>query len=375
MNMKKVGILSMQRIANYGSFLQSYGLKKILEEIGCDVEFVDYHIGEPLVKNGEKVGARRKLLKASEVFKGAGTLSQKFQFLKYKKNYAKKYYPKLGINENYNYNPRLDVLVIGSDEVFNCVQDNANVGFSPELFGADNNADRVITYAASFGNTTLKKLEDYNIKEKVAGWLNDIDAVSVRDVNSGKIVENLCGKDISCNLDPVLIYDFIGKCKNIPQKIDDKRYMLLYGYSGRFSKDECEKIRGFAKKRGLKIFCIGGIQDACDKFIDCDPFSVISYFKNAECIVTDTYHGTIFSVITQRPFVSVIRKSGYGNFEKLSDLLCRIGLDERILSDINELERKIDKKPDYISVFNVIEQEREKSYSYLKKQIFQADSN
>ena len=48
--MKKVGILSMQRIKNYGSFLQEYGLKKILESLDCEVEFEDYHVEEPVLK-------------------------------------------------------------------------------------------------------------------------------------------------------------------------------------------------------------------------------------------------------------------------------------------------------------------------------------
>ena len=47
--MKKVGIMSMQRIANYGSFLQAYALKQLMEEVGCNVEFVDYHVGAPVI--------------------------------------------------------------------------------------------------------------------------------------------------------------------------------------------------------------------------------------------------------------------------------------------------------------------------------------
>ena len=47
--MKKVGIMSMQRIANYGSFLQAYALKKLIEELDCKVEFVDYHVGRPVI--------------------------------------------------------------------------------------------------------------------------------------------------------------------------------------------------------------------------------------------------------------------------------------------------------------------------------------
>lgn len=67
----------------------------------------------------------------------------------------------LGVTEEMNYNPELDCLVIGSDEVFNCIQKNSNVGYSPELFGKDNRAKKLITYAASFGNTTLEKLDRY----------------------------------------------------------------------------------------------------------------------------------------------------------------------------------------------------------------------
>ena len=69
--------------------------------------------------------------------------------------------PLLGIADEMNYNPTVDCLVIGSDEVFNCIQKNSNVGYSPELFGKNNHAKKLITYAASFGNTTLEKLEKY----------------------------------------------------------------------------------------------------------------------------------------------------------------------------------------------------------------------
>ena len=83
-------------------------------------------------------------------------------------HFAKKYMPLLGVTTEMNYNPVLDCLVIGSDEVFNCIQKNSNVGYSPELFGKDNHAKRLMTYAASFGNTTLEKLERYGKKTRLA---------------------------------------------------------------------------------------------------------------------------------------------------------------------------------------------------------------
>lgn len=367
--MKKVGILSMQRIANYGSFLQAYGLKHILEDLGCEVQFVDYHPGETLIPADGGTGIKRKISKVLEAFKYDAPLKEKLKFINYKKNYAKNYYPYLGISSEMNYSPKLDVLVIGSDEVFNCVQNNTNVGFSPELFGVNNNAKKVITYAASFGNTTVQKLKKYGVTDEVAGYLQKLDAISVRDANSGRIVKELTRKEALYNLDPVLAYDFIGKCSNIPTNVPEENYMILYGYAGRFSKEECRKIRAYADSKGLKVFCIGGVQDTCDKFIDCNPFQVIAYFQHADCVVTDTFHGTILSVITHRQFASVVRSTGYGNSEKMTDLLGRLGLSDRIVDDLDIVGNKVDDLIDYEKVDEIIMNERKKSYEYLKREV------
>ncbi len=367
--MIKVGILSMQRIANYGSFLQAYGLKHILEDIGCNVQFVDYHPGETLIPADGGTGLKRKIAKVTESLKYNAPLKEKIKFIKYKKNYAKNYYPYLGISSEMNYSPKLDMLVIGSDEVFNCVQNNTNVGFSPELFGQNNRVKRVITYAASFGNTTVEKLKKHQVADKVAKWIGEIDAVSVRDENSLSTVKALTGEEPQHHLDPVLAYDFMGKCTDIPETVTDSKYMILYGYSGRFTKEECKTIRAYAKKRGLKVFCIGGVQDVCDKFIDCNPFEVIAYFKNAECVVTDTFHGTIMSVITHRQFVSVVRKSGYGNSEKMTDLLGRLNLKHRIIDDLNQLSVMMKEIISYQAVDAIVTEERVRTYNYLKEQI------
>lgn len=184
----------MQRIYNYGSFLQAYGLKKMLEELGCDVEFVDYHPGKCLVDLKQKNGLLRKLSKSMEVLMIQAPLKAKLNFIKYKKNFGVKYHSYLGIGSQYNYNPELDILVIGSDEVFNCVQDNPNVGYTAELFGVGSQAETVISYAASFGNTTMERLKQYGAEKEVAGWLNSFNTISVRDNNSYEIVKELTGK-------------------------------------------------------------------------------------------------------------------------------------------------------------------------------------
>ena len=367
--MLKVGILSMQRIFNYGSFLQAYALKKILEELGCNVQFVDYHIEKCLVDSNKKKGIYRKILKVIEVFKYKAPFKEKIKFIQYKKNYASNYYPYLGVNNNMNYTPYLDMLIIGSDEVFNCVQNNTNVGYSLELFGKGHNAKRVVSYAASFGNTTLDKLDKYNIKKEIAGYLKKFDSISVRDENTGNIIKCLTEKNFEYNLDPVLIYDYINKCNDIPQTIEESNYIVLYGYSGRFTDEECNFIKNYIKEKNLKIYCIGGVQNCCDKFIDCSPFKVIAYFQHAEFVITDTFHGTIMSIITHKRFVSLVRKNGYGNFEKLTDLLNRINLTSRIIENITFLDEILNNPINYDDVDNIIQKERLHTYDYLKKQI------
>lgn len=370
--MKKIGIMSMQRVCNYGSFLQAYALKKLIEQLGHSVEFVDYHVGECVVKIESNNKKFYKVKKALEYLKFNAPLESKLKFIRLKKNYGKNNYDLLGINKEYNYNPHLDVLVIGSDEVFNCIQDNPNVGYSMELFGKNNNAKKLISYAASFGNTTSDKLKKYNVDGEIKELLSNFDMISVRDNNSFNIVAKLTDKNVCINLDPVLIYDYMNICSEIPNNVKEKNYIILYGYPGRFSQGECNVIKEYARKNNKKIFCIGGFQSVCDKLIDCSPFEVLAYFKNADAIITDTFHGTIFSIITKKNFVTLIRKSHgreYGNEEKLTDLLERLKLSNRIIKDMKNIENYFGKDIDYTEAYEVLNSERIKAKEYLKSNL------
>ena len=372
--MKKVGIMSMQRIANYGSFLQAYALKQLMEEVGCNVEFVDYHVGAPVITENadSKNKVVRKIEKGLETFQYRAPLAHKLSFIRYKQSFAQKYMPLLGITDEMNYNPTVDCLVIGSDEVFNCIQKNSNVGYSPELFGKNNHAKKLITYAASFGNTTLIKLEKYKKANEVGALLKKFDAISVRDTNSGTIVEQLTGKEPVYNLDLVLNYDYMNCCDKIPRVQTNEKYLILYAYAGRISNDEADWIAAYAKKKNLKVYAIGGIQKCADRFVDCSPFEVLAYFRNAEEVITDTFHGSIFSVITHRPFATLIRKSvgnSYGNEEKLSDLLNRLGLTERMTTKVEETEHINQQPIDYEKVDDVLQKQREIAKAYLCQSI------
>lgn len=354
--MSKVGIMSMQRIRNYGSFMQAYALKKIIESLGNEVEFVDYKFEKSVLIEGKDL--------INKIKKNANII----QFYK-KRNGIKKFALKydneflldLGINK-VNYNKKIDTLVIGSDEVFNCLQPFP-VGYSKNLFGFEYENVNVISYAACFGHTTYPELKKYKIDEEISGLLDKFKAISVRDNNSKDIVRKLIGKDPVVNLDPVLIYDFNDR-KNIDINIKD--FIIIYAYPGRLSRKEEKYIKTFAKNHNKKILSLGSYQKIADYVKIVHPLEIFSYFEKADFVITDTFHGSIFSIKTKVNFCTIIRDS---NSNKLNDLLCKLMLESRIINKIEDIDKMFEMKIDYTITDKIIYDEKEKTLHYLKKNI------
>lgn len=369
----KIGIMSMQRIENYGSFLQAFCLKQLLEELNQEVLFIDYIIEPCIVQEPEIVIKKRSISykivrKVYYFFKdiyfslnGKKERDKKIESMRLRNLYSH-YIKELGISEKRNENKNLDLLIIGSDEVFNCLQTNQAVGYSKQLFGEYINADRIISYAASAGFTTLSGLEKYGIKDEVANMLqNNFDCISVRDNNTYDLVTSLTNKEPIMHLDPVLIGELSNK---IIEKKDLKNYVVIYSYEERMSdkKDEKEAIQKFAHKRGLKTVSIGNFQKWTDLKIEANPFELLGYIKNADYVITDTFHGTIFSIILHKKFTTIIRNS---NKQKLTALLEMFALENRILNKLSDIEKIIDLPIDYDYVDKVRKRERKRAIKYL----------
>jgi hypothetical protein len=275
----------------------------------------------------------------------------------------------LGISTERNRDLDLDLQVIGSDEVFNCVQSNANVGYARDLFGYRSPARRIVSYAGSFGNTTLEKIDAAGIRGELIEDFARFTAISVRDRNSREIIEALTGRAPSIHLDPTLVYDFAIDETRIPvDRQASGKYVIVYGYSGRFSNAENAAIRHYAERIGAKVLAFGGLQASADEFIDCDPFTLLAYFRDAEAVITDTFHGTIFSIVNEVPFASIVRAStgnGYGNQEKLGFLLEILGLSDRALRPDGDLTALMTEPINFAAVRDIRERERERTTTYL----------
>ncbi len=321
----KIGILSMQKILNYGSFLQALSLKKQFEQRGHDVYFIDIENGKQIVKQEKQEKTTFWLGKFDRYF--FKRIQNYLMFSKMSKIHINDYTKFLNTDKKLKDGEKFDLVIIGSDEVFNCLAPSP-WGFSTQLFGDIKNTDKVVTYAASCGSTSYDQVEKIGIVKDLQKALKNISAFSVRDENTFDFIEKLTGNPPILHLDPVFISNFD---KDIVEKKFKKPYLLVYAYSNRIT-DEREicAIKEYAKKNKLEILCVGMQQRWCKNNICASAFELLGYIKNAECIVTDTFHGTVFSIKYNKPFCTFVREN---NRNKLMGLLNTFDLSERVCFD------------------------------------------
>lgn len=360
----RVGILSKHRVVNYGSFLQAYGLKAMIQELGHSVRFIDlipesgkqvnFLYDEPQWKRIARRVVYKTDLKDYNVFYEA----RQEMFIDW-------LFPWLGLSRKPDYRSNYDRVVIGSDEMFNCTENGAYWGESMQMFGERIYAEKICSYAASFGYTTMERLQERNLAEKVGTLLSDkFCDVSVRDKNSADIVEQLTGKRPQINLDPVLIYDY---SKKMPRRVKYKNYIAVYGYDRRMQETEyIEQVKAFARAQGKKLIGVGLWQDWCDENVLADPFHVMALIRDADYVFCETFHGAVFSIKFNKNFACFVRPS---NYNKLYGLLEHLNMTDRILSAERSVEDIYAEIPDYTTTNETINKERRATMEYLEKNL------
>lgn len=358
----------MQRVNNMGSLLQAYALKKLIENNDITVEFMDIVSSDneiDLLKNNtnhfEDEGETNSLV--GKIKKIDRYLINRIK----NKILLKKQYSLYDIfRKEYlcilNTSSRYDVCVIGSDEVFNC-QDNAKWGFTSQLFGNISNADRVITYAASCGATEVSNVSN-EVRGIISKAFRKIDYFSVRDKNTLKFVNILTDESqIHINLDPAFLYDF--KNEMVKERIKKiSKYCIVYSYYNRIhDKESITEIIKFCKQHGLTPIAIGAPQFWIKRFYTCTPFQCLNFFKNADFVITDTFHGTIFSVKYAKKYAIITRRS---NNNKLLDLIERLGIDRHMISATNSLEEIYNSNSDNESVEYIRQKGLYEALEYLQ---------
>lgn len=366
-NKKTVAYLTRHTVSNYGSVLQAYATQTALEKLGYNPVCINYYRSDEkpkeLVKTLLQCSKWNKnvltrlvfMVTQKPVYYFAGKRFE--QYRKIVKVTDKEYNCEQDLIDN---PPQADVYMTGSDQVWNTITcDNIDPVYFLSFLQSN---EKRIAYGASFGGSTVKDSD----KDTIKTLLNKYDSVSIRE-NSGVEIAKELGVNATQVLDPTFLLSKEEWEKIIPKRECKEKYVLVYQLHPNKNFDTYAKA--FAKNKGLKLYrvshCIHHIVRS-GKFIYCPPIQdFLWYIKNAEYFLTDSFHGTAFSIGLNTQFVDVLPKS-YS--ERISSILSLIGYENRILKSYDDFAIT-DKKIDFNLVNEIISKERKNSYDILKNMI------
>ena len=364
--MMKAAVITRHAITNYGSLLQAIATEKLFETVGLECETIDYIRDDEYYTEQEKTNLKNKpkynsnpltraaylALRQGEAVKGG----RFFRDMQKKYLHLTKRYHSLAELETDK--PEADIYVTGSDQVWGKI---ANVDFDTAyLLSFTDDGDRRFSYASSIGKTKLVGETADCFKR----YLSRYDAVTVRESNAKEALSEI-GIEAQQVLDPTLLFGSDYWSTFIEKDIEGD-YILLYQLENnkRFN-DYAKKV---AEKTGLRLIRVSPLRHQMlrgGEFVYLPSLGeLLSYIKNAKCVITDSFHATAFSINFNTPFIDIL-PSGENKCRNTS-VLELTGLTARILDNYENLSL-IEEKCDFEYANTVLDAEREKSFETVKK--------
>lgn len=354
----KAGIITFHDTLNYGASLQCYALQKKLNSMGVDTDVIDYKCSW-FNKRYSPFYIENKSL--SKVLYMLAAMPMNVVKQKKKREFHKRY---LKLSSAYdrdtikNTNDIYDLFITGSDQVFNWKLTDFDTTFFLDFVEKNK---RKCSYAASFGFHQL----DEDKREKYEELLDGYYAMSVREQSAVELVRDITGKTAQLVSDPVFLLKKEDWAE-LAKKVDMKNYILLYSINDTAAYKYALKL---AEKTGKKLVYLSAPVKRVGSFIpkrNIGPIDFLGWFYNADYIVTDSFHGTAFSIIFEKQFVSLLARQTHNGNSRLSNLLSIVGLDNRIVRAELSLDT-IAEKIDYSLVNEKLTEYVESSVNYLER--------
>ena len=356
---KKIGILTFHRAFSYGAVLQAYALQNFLFSLGIDNEIVDYncrYIAERYQRIFRKTTSNPLRGLVWNALTAPTIVRQKKVFTQFAKAH-------LHLSKPYS---ESDIQSVGG-EYFRFISGSDQV-WSPTCAGFDSayfldfaKSEQKFSYSASVATTKIPE----DIKSEFTRRISDYSACSVREESAAQLVRSLTGKDALVHIDPTLLIDRNGWDRLADNTESRPPYILL------FTVLKPKRLIDFAlelgKKTGLPVVYLNNSQPRRVKGIEylkpVAPEKFISLVKNAEYVLTNSFHGTAFSVIYHKRFAVEIETSSKKNIRS-KELLESLGLADRMLYNGNA--PKMDEQINFEQADRVVAEERRRSADYLK---------
>lgn len=368
----KIGILTQPLKTNYGCLMQNFALQKAIECLGhvpltIRCQHFKFYRNIRLLRLFAKHVLGKNIDSVAD-----GKAKNLVDFIKRNINVTRLINPPLSFRKLHKYN--LDAFIVGSDQVFRKKYSPHFPSFLLDFLPKGNNALR-ISYAASFGVDAEKfkeEMDPCSIAD-MAQSLKRFDSISVRELSGKNICSEFLGVNAKFVLDPTLLFDKAFYCELLEkesQKYPYAKRAPIFAYIL-----DSTEAKDILLRRAISLFG-GSVFDflAESKSNLEEPHPPISDWLNgfysSDFVITDSFHGTVFSIIFNKPFVVL------GNYnrgmERFISLLALVGLDDRLIDehDINAFDRLISMPPiDWRAVDAKLDEMRKISFDFIKNSL------
>lgn len=371
--MKKVGIITYHHDCNYGTVLQAFALQKAIDNIeGYEAEIIDYRAAEEKkLTTWQLVLIRirrlpvyflewrrvRNLMKYEKVLNAKSTTFDLF-FEKHQKESKHTFY---SFSELKHFNHNYDILVTGSDQTW-----SPKIGLYPAFFLEFGSKKALrIAYAPSIGVTKLSEEEIIFFNEH----LQSFEAISCRERLGTEILKAAVkGKQIQNVLDPtfLLTKEDWDEIADPPAINGDYIFCYFIGHKT-YYRDIAQQL---SKDLGLPLYYIPVSWQDVDKgynFVsEAGPKEFLGLIRNARLVLTDSFHGTAFSINYGKTFYTFTKIEGGKNAKdnsRLYDILSKLHLEDRLYDSAEAIKFK---DVDYSVAEKILEEERQQSLAFLK---------
>lgn len=372
----KIGIITIHNSTNYGASLQAFALYQYLIEQGHECEVIDLHRPvhsdyvwskkyvpyhpRPSVPFYKQISRQIKSYFRKDPYKGQIALKDKrFNDFNSQIHLSRSFH---SIDDLYANPPQYDVYITGSDQVWNPYQ---LFCIEPYFLTFVNNPNaRKISYAASVGieELTEKERADFN------KWLNLYDYISVRETEGKALLETVIDKNVDVVLDPTFLLGVQYWRKLAIKPNISEPYILFFRLNA--GSEFVEYAKEVGRQSGKKIVIMPKSVDAPEYTVirDAGPLEYLGLFANADMVITDSFHGTVFSIqMGAKNFFSYIPDSSKRG-SRIKNLLHVLECDEHLLKpDLSQTYSELESiRVDRDSLNALIERERNVSINKLE---------
>lgn len=346
----KVGIITFTNTVNFGASLQAYALQEVLGINGADAEVIRYKNKD--IEKKEKntdIKSFKSIIKS--LVMGNGIKKKAVAFQNYEKDRIKDGLELLPDTVE-KVNSAYDYFITGSDQVWNMSLTHEDWTYFLDFVKDEN---KIVSYAPSFGNVPFPE-EDYEIAGK---YLKRFKSLSVREASGSQLIKKMIGRDAEVVLDPTLLLNKKAWSDRVSFVPKLEHYILVYfPHNKKLVFDFVEKLKA---KTGLPVIYLSispRPQSGVKTIYDASPDEFLGWMKNADYVVTGSFHGTAFSLNLEKQFF--YEPSGKGS--RIDNLVTLTGTESRCITNNNVFDEKID----YSVVSEKLDSERKNSLKWLK---------